>query len=230
MKALAVDLAVSKLTVAAKNEDHTVSASYYIGMKQSETLLPAIDYILEKSGLKKSELDYLTLSAGPGSFTGLRLCFAALKAIEMAFNCPLYGVSSLDAYAEHYLSLPFTIVSCIDAKKEKFYAKIWENKNIILDEGDYEISVIAEKLASEKKAVLICGSDAELLKQKLLKSDNSLETKEMHTVNFTVNTAEQLFIITERMIKAGKKPLNDYDGPVYLRASEAEEKKAVENK
>ncbi|MBQ5999726.1 MAG: tRNA (adenosine(37)-N6)-threonylcarbamoyltransferase complex dimerization subunit type 1 TsaB [Treponema sp.] len=230
MKALAVDLAVSKLTVAAKNEDHTVSASYDIGMKQSETLLPAIDYVLEKAGLKKSELDYLALSAGPGSFTGLRLCFAALKAIEMAFNCPLYGISSLDAYAEHYLSLPFTIVSCIDAKKEKFYAKIWENKNILLNEGDYEIPVIAEKLASEKNSILICGSDADVLKQELLKSDNSLKSKEIYTVSFTINTAEQLFIATERMIKEGKQPLNDYDGPVYLRASEAEEKKALDKK
>lgn len=230
MKALAVDLAVSKLTVAAKNEDHTVSASYDIGMKQSETLLPAIDYVLEKADLNKSELNYLALSAGPGSFTGLRLCFAALKAIELAFNCPLYGVSSLDAYAEHYLSLPFTIISCIDAKKEKFYAKIWENKKILLEEGDYEVPVIAEKIVSSETSVLICGSDADILKQELIKADNSLSSKEIYTVSFSVNTAEQLFISAERMIKERKHPLNDYDGPVYLRASEAEEKKALDKK
>ena len=111
MKALAVDLAVSKLTVAAKNDDYTVTAVYNIGMKQSETLVPAIDYVLTKAGLKKNELDYLAITSGPGSFTGLRLAFAALKAIEMAFNIPLYGISSLDCYAEHYRKLPFTVIS-----------------------------------------------------------------------------------------------------------------------
>ena len=44
------------------------------------------------------------------------------------------------------------------------------------------------------------------------------------TVDFSVNTAEQLFLIAEKMQAEGKEPLNDYDGPVYLRASEAEVK------
>ena len=226
MKALAVDLAVSKLSVAAKNEEHTVSVQFDIGMKQSETILPAIDYVLKSAGLNKSELECLTLCSGPGSFTGLRLCYAALKAISMAFNIPLYGVSTLDTFAEHYKKLPFTIVSCIDAKKDKFYAKIWEDGKLSTDEGDYEIPFIADKLSASKKDIFICGSDAELLKQKIEEAQPSLSEKNIYTVDFTVNTTDQLFKITEQMIKEGKAPLNEYDGPVYLRASEAEEKRA----
>ena len=37
-------------------------------------------------------------------------------------------------------------------------------------------------------------------------------------------SAESMFQITEKMIADGEKPLADYDGPVYLRASEAEVK------
>ena len=226
MKALAVDLAVSKLSVAAKNEEHTVSVQFDIGMKQSETILPAIDYVLKSAGLNKSELECLTLCSGPGSFTGLRLCYAALKAISMAFNIPLYGISTLDAFAEHYKKLPFTIVSCIDAKKDKFYAKIWEDGKLSTGEGDYEIPFIADKLSASKKDIFICGADAELLKQKITEAKPSLSAKNIYTVDFTVNTTDQLFKITEQMIKEGKAPLNEYDGPVYLRASEAEEKRA----
>lgn len=225
MKALAVDLAVSKLSVAAKNDGHTVSVQFDIGMKQSETILPAIDYVLKSAGLNKSELEYLALCSGPGSFTGLRLCYAALKAISMAFNIPLYGISTLDAFAEHYRNLPFTIVSCIDAKKDKFYAKIWEDGKLSTEEGDYEIPFIAEKLLAAKNKILICGSDAELLKQKVTEIHSSLSEKDIYTVDFSVNTTDQLFKITEQMIKDGKNPLNEYDGPVYLRASEAEEKR-----
>lgn len=221
MKALAVDLAVSKLTVAAKNDDYTVTAVYDIGMKQSETLVPAIDYVLTKAGLEKNELDYLAITSGPGSFTGLRLAFAALKAIEMAFNIPLYGISSLDCYAEHYRKLPFTVVSCIDAKKDKFYAKAYEEDNLLFDEGDYEIPEIVEKLSAARKDILICGSDADVLKEQI---EDKICGKNIFTVDFSVNAADQLFKIAEQMHKGGKDPLNDYDGPVYLRASEAEVK------
>ena len=44
MKALALDCAVTKFTVAAKNDEHVVAASSDAGMRQSELLLPAIDY------------------------------------------------------------------------------------------------------------------------------------------------------------------------------------------
>lgn len=222
MKALAVDLAVSKLTVSAKNEDHVVTAVYDIGMKQSETLLPAIDYVLQKADLTAKALEYLALCQGPGSFTGLRLSFAALKAIQIANNIPLYGISTLDVYAEHYKNLPFTILSCIDAKKERFYAKAFLENKEIFSEDDYTVEKIIE-LMKEKSSqnVLICGTDAELLHEKI---KDELNNFNIYTVKFEVNTTDQLFKILEEKIKKNEPPLNDYDGPVYLRASEAEVK------
>ena len=110
MKALAIDSAVSKLTISAKNDEFSVSTVFDIGMKQSETLLPAIDYVLSKLNITTNDLDYLVLSKGPGSFTGLRLAFAALKSIEMAKNIPLYGISTLDTYSYHYQALPFPVL------------------------------------------------------------------------------------------------------------------------
>ena len=82
MKGLALDSSITKLTVAAKNDNHIVTASFDIGMKQSETLLPAITYVMEKAGIETSDLDYMAICKGPGSFTGLRLGFAAVKALE----------------------------------------------------------------------------------------------------------------------------------------------------
>lgn len=222
MKALAVDLAVSKLTVAAKNEDHTVTASYDIGMKQSEILVPAIDYVLEKAAIEKNKLDFLAITKGPGSFTGLRLAFAALKSLELALNIPLYGISTLDCYAEPYKNLPFAIVSVIDARKDKFYAKVTCEKNIILEEGDYlpeEILNSLKQITGDKE-ILICGSDAELFYNQIKDSTD----KKLYFLPFNITTTDSLFDIAEKMYAEKNTGLNDYDGPVYLRASEAEEK------
>ena len=83
MKALALDTSISCIQIAAKNDDKLASLVLDIGMRQSEKLLPAIDYVLKQAELAPAELDYTALCQGPGSFTGLRLGFAALKAIEL---------------------------------------------------------------------------------------------------------------------------------------------------
>ena len=151
MKALAIDCACSRLTVAAKNEDKTCTAIYDIGMRQSEILVPSLDYVLEKCGLEKSELDYTTLTIGPGSFTGLRLGISALKAIEFAFGTPVYGISSLEAYAFPYAQFGLPVLACIDANKDRFFAGVYKDGQPVLADGDYDIPTLAENLKSESK-------------------------------------------------------------------------------
>ena len=55
MKALAIDSASGCMTVSAKNDDITTSLSLDIGPKQSQELLPAIDFVLKKVDLKLDE-------------------------------------------------------------------------------------------------------------------------------------------------------------------------------
>ncbi|MCR4579339.1 MAG: tRNA (adenosine(37)-N6)-threonylcarbamoyltransferase complex dimerization subunit type 1 TsaB [Treponema sp.] len=214
MNILAVDCAVSRLSIALKYEDKMISQTLNIGMRQSEMLVPTIDEILNKMGIKASDLDATALTIGPGSFTGLRLGISALKAIELAFNIPVYGISSLDCYAYPFSDCNTAVLSCIDANKDKFYASIPN----ILKEDDWEIEKIADAVKGLDK-VIITGPDAdklfELLKA-LCPSTNFIKVK----THF--DTAEALIEITEKMIDEKKEPLKDYDGPIYLRASEAE--------
>ena len=171
MKALALDTAISCITISAKNDDYLASLVLDIGMRQSEKLLPAIDYVLKQADLSPADLDYTVLAEGPGSFTGLRLGFAALKAIELfgglkdgadqqapqdqkasqdqkpaGSRIPLYAINTLDAYAWPYLDFDGIILPVIDAHKEKFYAKAFLNKKEILNCDDWDLRVLEEKL------------------------------------------------------------------------------------
>ena len=220
MKALAIDCACSRLTVAAKNEDKTCTAIYDIGMRQSETLVPALDFVLEKAGLAKNELDYITLTIGPGSFTGLRLGISALKAIECAFGTPVYGISSLETYAFPYACLGLPILSCIDANKDRFFAGVYINGQNTIPDGDYDIPFLAEKLKEEKK-IILAGFEKDTTKLKSLLSA-ALPQLELIQMPVTPVTTESLFKLAEQKISKQEPPLQEYDGPVYLRASEAE--------
>ena len=220
MKVLAIDCACSRLTVAAKNEDKTCTAIYDIGMRQSETLVPALDFVLEKCGLAKNELDYTTLTIGPGSFTGLRLGISALKAIECAFGTPVYGISSLETYAFPYADLGLPVLACIDANKDRFFAGLYTNRKPAIEDGDYDIPFLAEKLKDSNK-VILAGFEKDTEKLKGLLSA-ALPKLELIKLPVTCVTTDSLFTLAENKKTAGISPLQDYDGPVYLRASEAE--------
>ena len=220
MKALAIDCACSRLTVAAKNDDKSCTAIYDIGMKQSETLVPALDFVMEKCGLAKNELDYTCLTIGPGSFTGLRLGISALKAIECAFGTPVYGISSLETYAFPYAEFGLPVLACIDANKDRFFAGLYKEGKSLFADGDYDIPTLSENLKSESKLIL-SGFEKDTNKLKALLAP-ALPSIELIKPPVTCVTTESLFTLAEKMLKEGTPGLQEYEGPVYLRASEAE--------
>ena len=218
MNILVLDCAVTKLSIAVKTEDKFISQTYDIGMRQSEILVPTIDEILSKAGITAADLNYSALTIGPGSFTGLRLGISALKAIELAYNVPVYGISSLTIYSYAYKDLGLPILACIDANKDKFYACLSDQNSLILEEGDYEVEEILSKLNGLSK-VLVAGPDAQKLADIIKENKNDIEVL---TTKASAMTTEALVAITEDKISKGEATLKDFDGPVYLRASEAE--------
>lgn len=218
MNILVLDCAVTKLSIAVKTEDKFISQTYDIGMRQSEILVPTIDEILSKAGITAADLNYSALTIGPGSFTGLRLGISALKAIELAYNVPVYGISSLTIYSYAYKDLGLPILACIDANKDKFYACLSDQNSLILEEGDYEVEEIISKLNGLSN-VLVAGPDAQKLADIIKENKNDIEVL---TTRASAMTTEALVAITEDKISKGEATLKDFDGPVYLRASEAE--------
>ncbi len=223
MKALALDTAIGKITIAAKNEENCVTQVLDIGMRQSEALLPAVMEVMRRADVEASDLDAISISRGPGSFTGLRLGYACAKALAMATEKPLFSYSTLDVYAEPFQNLPFVVAVAIDAHKEKFYFKAFEDGNEIFPETDIAEEKIAVFLNAHesKKDILLCGPDCEKLRKMLCASGVK---KTMFTAPFWNCPTDALFKFTQKDFDAGKKGMEDYEGPEYLRLSEAEEK------
>ena len=218
MNILALDCAVTRISLAVKTESKFISSTYDIGMRQSEILVPSSDELLKKADINAADLNATTLTIGPGSFTGLRLGISALKAIELAYGVPVYGISSLEAYAFPYMNLDYPVISCIDANKDKFYCRITDGEKCLLEDGDWEVEKIIEAAGRLDKA-LISGPDAAKLADLLVKA---LPEKKYLLPATPAMTAEALISITENLIEKKSEPLKDFDGPVYLRASEAE--------
>ena len=102
MKILAVDSTAKTATVALC-DDRTMLAEFTLnnGNTHSETLLPMIESMLNAFGMKPHDVDLFACSAGPGSFTGVRIGVATVKGLAFGSGRPAVGVSTLEALARN---------------------------------------------------------------------------------------------------------------------------------
>lgn len=97
---LGIDTSGATLGVALAHEG-VVQVSLHVEKRNSHDalLVPVIARVLDTAGLTAAALDGVAVSAGPGSFTGLRIGFAAAKGFALAHGTPLLTVPTFDAMA-----------------------------------------------------------------------------------------------------------------------------------
>lgn len=91
----------------------------------SAQLVPQISGLLTKQGLAKRDIGGFAVVSGPGSFTGLRVGLAAIKALAEILQKPITAVSRLEAVARS-TSLQGRVVSAIDAGRGEIYVGEYE--------------------------------------------------------------------------------------------------------
>lgn len=91
----------------------------------SAQLIPQVAALLERLGLSKSDLEGFAVVSGPGSFTGLRIGLAAIKALAEILRKPIAAVSLLEAVAEaariNGLDMGGKITAALEAGRGEIY-------------------------------------------------------------------------------------------------------------
>jgi tRNA threonylcarbamoyladenosine biosynthesis protein TsaB len=91
----------------------------------SAQLVPQIAALLQKHGLAKRDIGGFAVVSGPGSFTGLRVGLAAIKALAEILQKPIAVISRLEAVARNSI-FGGKVVSAIDAARGEVYAGEYE--------------------------------------------------------------------------------------------------------
>jgi len=93
-------------------------------ISHSMNLIEMIDAILNEAGAHLSDVDVFAVAVGPGSFTGLRIGLATVKAFAEVNQRPIVGISTLAAVA-HASALEGDVVSLLPAGRGEVFAQMF---------------------------------------------------------------------------------------------------------
>ena len=126
MRVLAVDTSAVCAAVAVVEDGKILSESQTnTGLTHSRTLMPMIDSTLRNAEISLDSIDFFACSAGPGSFTGIRIGVAAIKGLCDGLEKKCLPVSTLEALAYNLLGRSCTAVSVMDARCNQVYCGIF---------------------------------------------------------------------------------------------------------
>ena len=138
------------------------------GMNHTAILAPTIQRLLKSAGIDPSGLGAISVSSGPGSYTGLRVGSSTAKAMAYSLKIPIVAVPSLSALASAaFLGYPDAAwaLPMLDARRNEVYTSLFSRD---LEQAIQTSSVILEKQAIDDlippgAVVICCGNWARKL-------------------------------------------------------------------
>ena len=138
MLILALDTSSTAGSLAVLRDEKLVGLVSTLGEETySSRMFRHLEFLLQELSLKLEQFDLFAVSAGPGSFTGLRVGLVAAKGWAEVYNKPVVGVSVLEAIAAQSNSASSVLVPVFDARRGQVYFGVYRReKNSLALEGD----------------------------------------------------------------------------------------------
>ena len=243
MKILAIDTSGKICSVSVMENREILKTKYNKSEREhSQTLMPTIKETLDELKLTIDDIDLLSCSRGPGSFTGIRVGMATIKALSDAKNIPIAGVDTLKALAYSAIikkgKKECKILSMLDAKNENVYFAVFRihngNLSLYKNADVANISDVVEYINFNTPLYIVGDADPEKL-DPLFKAKLSKQYAQgRETANYEY--IEDLPVLSESIALAAqdKYDIGDYGDsntlfPLYLRKPQAQKKKEKED-
>jgi tRNA threonylcarbamoyladenosine biosynthesis protein TsaB len=225
MKVLAIDTSGMVASVCVMDEAKTI-AEFTVNYKKthSQTIMPMVKNICDMVELDLSEVDYIAVSSGPGSFTGLRIGAATAKGLAHGLNKRIVPVPTLDALAYNIYETNKMICPIMDARRGQVYAAFYNWNDGKLERlTEYLVEPIEEiaDIASSFETEVIFLGDGVAVHQQVLTNmlGNALI---IAPPNSNMQRASSLAALAFEWIKEHKDIHYAEFAPFYIRKAQAE--------
>jgi tRNA threonylcarbamoyladenosine biosynthesis protein TsaB len=220
---LAIESATPCGSVALVSGERVLGETVLPREKQvSETFLAAIDRLLGDTGRGRDAVTHVAVSAGPGSFTGLRVGMAAAKGFCFGWGLPIVPVPTLHALASRFPSGGALVCPVLDAKKKEVYAGVfrWEGGGCIRVRPDAAVPPSALPDWFPEGKVFFCG-DGTVPFEALFRARMGARAL-FPPPGEGLPRASAVGLLAERMVLTGEAGEARTVVPAYIRSSEAE--------
>lgn len=233
MKILAIDTSCKNCSVAiVEIEDNKFNV---INLKESDDerthsqkLMPMIDELFKESNLSLDNINLLACCVGPGSFTGIRIGVASIKAFADVKNIPVVGVTSIESLAYNITENGY-IIPMIDAKNENIYSGLFylnnDNYCVKSENTADNINSVLENFHNIIKNndlnanIYFVGDGSIIYKNLISESFSDLNYK---FCNNNIQSSISLAKSAYNKYKNGEYGDSNFISPIYLRKSQAE--------
>ena len=224
MKILGVDSTATAASAAIYSDGKIVSVNFSnTGLTHSQTLLPMIENTLRTAGLNIKDIDFFSVSTGPGSFTGVRIGVSAVKGIAQPLKKNCVPISTLEVIAKPLENSGCYAVSGMDARCNQVYTAQFDcadGFNRVTEDEAITIDALAEKLKDVSQPIVLIGDGTNVTYKKLKDLLPNISTAPL---SIRYQSASNVALIAAEKIENGYQGIDAADIlPEYLRLSQAE--------
>jgi tRNA threonylcarbamoyladenosine biosynthesis protein TsaB len=223
-KALAIETSGRIGSIALADEGQVVSESQFPhGLKHAAEIIPIIDRLCRERHWLPADLQQLYVSAGPGSFTGLRIGITLAKTLAFATGIKLVAVPTVRVLVENAPPNATHAIIVLDAKRDQIYAARFERAGEMwLQREPAHLDSLASMLACCPRPVHLLG-DGIPFHEKFIPMDDAGIT--VTAPDSWPARATVVARIGMELAAAGQFADPYRLTPIYIRLPEAEEKR-----
>jgi tRNA threonylcarbamoyladenosine biosynthesis protein TsaB len=207
---LHIDTAVQAASVSLSDDATVINTLVNPSTKESASWLHvAIQDILQQNNYSPNQLSAIAVSAGPGSYTGLRVGMATAKGLCYALSVPLITVDTLQMMASA-VKEPLTDLLCpmIDARRQEVFTAIFDKElNNVLPASNLILSERSFQDHLQKHTILFFGNGS-------LKAGTVIKHSNAFFVD-SVATAQDMVFLASEKYKSGQFSDLAYSEPFY---------------
>lgn len=229
MRILALDSSGLVASVAIASEE-ALLAEYTINYKRthSQTLLPMLDEIIRMADLDISDIDAIAVSAGPGSFTGLRIGSATAKGLGLALDKPIIPIPTVDGLAYNLYGTDKMVCPIMDARRDQVYTGLYEfiDDRLIVISPQKAVSIdeLVEEINQIGRETIFLGDGVPIHRERI---ENKMKNDyEFAPIHMNRQRAGAIAALGLQYYRLGQVESADQHQPVYLRMSQAERERA----
>ena len=170
MSILAIETSTQQLGVALSDEGRPLASYELLAEYPHAVELPgAVTRVLQAAHLTLDQMEAIVVDVGPGSFTGLRIGLAFVKALAFPAKRAVVGVSSLDVLAANLPFVPLPVCPLLDAKQRNVYGAVYRlQEDRPARQTDYLLGPVEEVLRSVQGPTLFLGDGCVLYRDRVL--------------------------------------------------------------